>query len=190
MEGARAAVLYPEKTLMTMKLEGVFVAHTTPFTPDGKVDVAALKRHLEWCAAAGVHGFVPAGTTGEGSVLDHEERKLVIGTALEVARAHGLKVIAGCGGNHTEKVLGLLQEAKAMGCDAALVVTPYYNKPTQPGLFAHYTYLADRCDLPIVLYNVPGRTSVSLAVETTVELLKHPNIVGIKEASGQYSHWL
>jgi len=173
-----------------MKLDGVYVAHTTPFDHEGKVDVKALKRHLEWLALAGVDGFVPAGTTGEGSVLDHEERKLVIGTALEVAKKNNLKVIAGCGGNHTEKVLGLLKEAQAMGCDAALVVTPYYNKPTQLGLFAHYQYLADRCELPIVLYNVPGRTAVSLSIETTLELLKHPRIVGIKEASGQYGHWL
>ncbi len=173
-----------------MKLQGVFVAITTPFTRKGIVDEPALKKHLEWLAAAGVHGFVPAGTTGEGSVLSREERKIVIQAALSVARAKGLKVIAGCGGNHTEKVLELLVEAKSLGCDAALVVTPYYNKPTPRGLLAHYEHLATHVDIPIILYNVPSRTGVSLSVETTLKLFESPTIIGIKEASGQYGTWL
>jgi len=99
-------------------------------------------------------------------------------------------VVAGCGGNDTSKVLELVHEAKELGSDAALVVTPYYNKPTQAGLLAHYRFLADRGGLPIVLYNVPGRTGVNLAVETAAQLLEHENIIGIKEASGQWGQWL
>jgi len=173
-----------------MRPEGVYVAHTTPFDGNGKVDVAALKKHLEWLADAGVDGFVPAGTTGEGSVLTADEWKTVVTTTLEIARKRKLKVIAGCGGNHTEKVRGLLLEAQNLGCDAALVVTPYYNKPTPRGLLAHYRFLAENTQIPIVLYNVPGRTSVNLPVETALELFEHSRIVGIKEASGQYGQWL
>lgn len=173
-----------------MRVEGVFPAITTPFSASGGVDVSGLKKHLEWLADAGIHGFVPVGTTGEASVLEREERNQVISTALEVAKARGLKTIVGCGGNNTVAVSQLITEAAEMGGDAALVVTPYYNKPTQRGLLAHYKYLADRAEIPIVLYNVPGRTSVSLAVETTLELFQHPKVVGIKEASGQYANWL
>jgi 4-hydroxy-tetrahydrodipicolinate synthase len=145
---------------------------------------------LEFLASHGVDGFVPCGTTGESTALSPEERRAVIALTREVAKSRGLKTIAGCGGNATASVLALIQEAEELGCDAALVVTPYYNKPTQAGLLAHYRYLADHSRLPILLYNVPSRTGVSLAVETTAKLLEHPGIVGIKEASGQYGQWL
>lgn len=173
-----------------MRFEGVFVATTTPFTNDGALDTDALKEHLLFLAEAGVHGLVPCGTTGEAGVLSRKEREEVFALTLEVAKTKGLKVIAGCGGNATAAVLELVKEAKTLGCDAALVVTPYYNKPTQRGLIAHFEHIANESDFPIVLYNVPGRTSVNLSPETALALFKHPKIVGIKEASGQYGQWL
>lgn len=173
-----------------MKWEGVFVATTTPFTTTGELDLVALKAHLQFLVQAGVHGFVPCGTTGEASVLSRDERTKVLELTLEVANAHGRKVIAGCGGNATASVLELVKEAKGMGCDAALVVTPYYNKPTQRGLIAHFEAIAEGSSFPIVLYNVPGRTSVNLSPETAIRLFQHPQIVAIKEASGQYGQWI
>lgn len=173
-----------------MKFEGVYVATTTPFTAEGALDKDALKKHLAYLADAGVHGFVPCGTTGEASVLDATERSEVLCLTLEVAKQRGLKVIAGCGGNSTAAVLELVKQAKAMGCHGALVVTPYYNKPTQPGLKAHFEHIANESAFPIVLYNVPGRTSVNLAPETAAALFENENIVAIKEASGQHGQWM
>ena len=173
-----------------MKLSGVFVATLTPFDRDGGICLPALRSHLEFLSSSGVHGFVPCGTTGEASVLTDTERRTVIELTREVAARRQLPVIAGCGGNDTAKVLESLRAAKKFGCDAALVVTPYYNKPTQAGLFAHYTMLADHSPLPIVLYDVPSRTGVALATETTIKLFEHRNIIGIKDASGQHGNWL
>lgn len=173
-----------------MRPEGVYVATITPFDSEKKLLLPALRAHLESLARAGVHGFVPCGTTGETATLNRVERWEVLSVALEVARREGLKVIAGCGGNNTAAVLELIQEAKELGCDAALVVTPYYNKPTAAGLVAHYRYLADRGGLPILPYNVPGRTNVHLGLDSVREIFDHPQIVGLKEASGNWSHWL
>lgn len=173
-----------------MRIEGVYVAIVTPFDARNEIDRAALKRHLEWLAAMGVDGFVPCGTTGESAVLSREERRTVIELTVEVAKAHGKKVIAGCGGNNTASVLELIREAKTLECEAVLVVTPYYNKPTPRGLEAHYTHLAKESGFPIIMYNVPGRTAVSLPVETIMKLFELENIIGIKEASGQYATWL
>ncbi len=114
-----------------MKLEGVFVANATPFESDGSLSLPRLKKLLEWQASQGIHGFVPCGTTGESATLSRRERSEVIGLAIQVAQTRGLKVIAGCGGNNTAAVMELIKEAKELGADAALVVTPYYNKPTQ-----------------------------------------------------------
>lgn len=172
-----------------MKLEGVLVATTTPFR-DGKLDREALHRHLGFLADAGVQGFVPCGTTGESPTLSRDERRAVIGASLEIARARGLSVVAGCGGNSTAAVLELLREAEEMGVDGTLVVTPYYNKPTPAGLTAHYETLADQARTPLILYHVPGRTGVSLPLETVAGLFRHPRIGGIKEASGQHAYWL
>jgi len=174
---------------MSWRPSGVFVANVTPFNDDGSLDMAGLAAHLEWLADAGVQGLVPCGTTGEAPTLSREERSVVLRAAVSVARARGLKVIAGCGGNDTRVVLELMREAAELGCDAALVVTPYYNKPTQAGLVAHYLALADRGALPVVLYHVPGRTAVTLAIETVATLFAHPRILGLKEASGQYGYW-
>lgn len=173
-----------------MKFEGIFVATTTPFTAQGALDKDALKRHLVYLADAGVHGFVPCGTTGEASVLSATEREEVLRLTLEVARQRGLKAIAGCGGNATAGVLESVKAAKVMGFDGALVVTPYYNKPTQRGLKAHFEHIANESRFPIVLYNVPGRTSVNLAPETAAELFANPHIVAIKEASGMHGQWM
>ena len=172
-----------------MKLEGVIVATVTPFENDGKVSLTDLNSHLKYLADAGVNGFVPCGTTGEVATLNAKERSDVIGATVQFAQGKGLCVIAGCGSNSTETSLQWLQEAKTLGAEAGLVVTPYYNKPSSAGLLAHYRYLADHSPIPIVMYNVPGRTSVALSVEVIHELFKHPNIVALKEACGQWSQW-
>lgn len=171
-------------------MEGVFVANVTPFDAHNRVDVVRLENHLNWLADAGVDGFVPCGTTGEGATLESDERREVIKAAKRVADARKLKVIAGAGSNSTPKVIKMIEEAAQLGCDGALVVTPYYNKPTQAGLVAHYTAVAHASSLPVILYNVPGRTSVSLSPETVKKLFELDRIVAIKEASGNHAQWL
>lgn len=173
-----------------MRFEGVYVANVTPFTDDSKVDWESLEGHYEFLLQNKVHGLVPCGTTGEGPVLTTEERERIIRSAVQRAKPYSARVIAGCGSNSTTHALTLIEEAAKTGADAALVVTPYYNKPTQRGLVAHYLYLAERSALPIVLYNVPGRTNVNLQAETAAEIFAHPKVVGIKEASGNHTQWL
>lgn len=174
-----------------MAFKGVFVATVTPFIEKtGEVDFKAYESHLSWLSESGVHGFVPCGTTGEGPCLSGEERKKIIKLSVQVAQSRGLKVIAGCGSNSTSSALQMILEAKDVGADAALVVTPYYNKPTQEGLIAHYEFLAERSPLPIVLYHVPGRTNVTFQLSTLERLFKHPQIIGIKEASGNHGFWM
>jgi 4-hydroxy-tetrahydrodipicolinate synthase len=176
---------------MSSKLgQGVFVATVTFFDKAGKLSLPRLEAHLERLADAGVDGFVPCGTTGEAATLEAAEQREVISVAVTVARRRKLKVIAGCGGNDTKKVVALVAEAATLQCDGALVVTPYYNKPTAAGLLAHYRAVADDGGLPVFLYNVPGRTNVNLLPPTVAELFAHRNIVGIKEASGNYGQWL
>lgn len=173
-----------------MRYEGVYVASVTPFTKNADLDEQALAGHFEFLLQSGVDGLVPCGTTGEGPTLSKEERKKIIELSAKAAKNYSKKVIAGCGSNDTKASLKNIEEAATAGADAALVVTPYYNKPTQAGLIAHYQFLAERSPLPIVLYNVPGRTNVNIQVETAVEIFKHPKIVGIKEASGNHSQWV
>jgi len=174
-----------------MVFQGVFVATVTPFkSQNGEVDFKVFESHLSWLSESGVNGFVPCGTTGEGPCLTDEERKKLIKLSVDVSRGQGLKVIAGCGSNSTALALKMISEAKDQGADGALVVTPYYNKPTQEGLIAHYEYLADKSSLPIVLYHVPGRTNVSFQMSTLQRLFQHPKIVGIKEASGNHGFWM
>ncbi len=173
-----------------MNFEGVFVALVTPFTRSGQVDYTAFGSHVDWLIENGVHGLVPCGTTGESPTLLRDERLKLIAICVDKAKAKGLSVIAGCGTNSTDASSDLIKDAEAAGCDASLVVTPYYNKPTQAGLIAHYMFLADRASKPLVLYNVPGRTQVSIALETAATLFEHPRIQAIKEASGQYAFWL
>ena len=164
--------------------KGSYVALVTPFARK-EVDLDALKRLVDWHIDQGTHGLVPVGTTGESPTLTHEEHDLVVKTVVEHA-AGRVPVIAGAGSNNTVETVRLVKAAKAAGADAALVVTPYYNKPTQAGLIAHFTAAAD-CGLPIVIYNIPGRSAVDMSVATMAELAKHPMIVGVKDATGDLS---
>lgn len=162
--------------------KGVITALITPFR-DGAVDETAFEALLERQIAAGVHGVVPMGTTGESATLHLEEHKRVV--ELCVSRAAGrVRVIAGAGASATDKAIDLVRHAKTVGADGALVVTPYYNRPSQEGLYQHFSAIADAVQLPVVLYNVPGRTGVDLANATVARLALHPNITGIKDATG------
>ncbi len=162
--------------------KGVLPALVTPFR-DGAVDEQAFVALVERQIAGGVHGLVPVGTTGETSTLSHDEHRRVV--ELCVATAAGrVPVIAGAGSNATDEAIELARHAKTVGADAALVVTPYYNRPSQEGLYAHYAAINDAVQLPVVVYNVPSRTSTDISNETLARLAKLPNIVGIKDATG------
>jgi 4-hydroxy-tetrahydrodipicolinate synthase len=161
--------------------KGSIVALITPFK-DGKVDEKAFANFVNWQIEQGTHGLVPVGTTGETPTLSHEEHRRVVEICIEVA-AKRVPVIAGCGSNSTEEAIGLFKFAKEAGADAGLVVAPYYNKPNQEGLYQHFKAIHDSADLPLVLYNVPGRTIVDISVETVARLAKLKNIVGIKDAT-------
>jgi 4-hydroxy-tetrahydrodipicolinate synthase len=161
---------------------GSFVALVTPFQ-DGKVDVEKLEELVELHVEAGTNGLVPCGTTGESATLTHDEHELVIGTV--VKRADGrIPVLAGTGSNNTAEAIRLTRFARKVGADGALLITPYYNKPTQRGLVAHFEAVAKESDIPIFLYNVPSRTGVNMLPETVIKCSRFPNIIGIKEASG------
>jgi 4-hydroxy-tetrahydrodipicolinate synthase len=161
---------------------GSLVALVTPFKK-GKVDEKALGDLIEWQIAQGTHGLVPCGTTGESATLTHEEHDRVIAFTIEAAKGR-VPVIAGTGSNSTEEAIALTKHAKKAGADGALMITPYYNKPTQEGLYRHYKAVADAVDLPIVLYNIPGRTSVNMLPATAARLAAIKSIVAIKEGSG------
>jgi 4-hydroxy-tetrahydrodipicolinate synthase len=163
------------------RLEGSMVAIVTPMK-DGAVDHRALRELTEWQIAEGTDGIVPCGTTGEGATLTPAERADVIRTVVEVARGRAL-VIAGAGSNATHEAIEGVKTAKALGADAALVVTPYYNKPTPEGLFRHYVAIWEATRFPVIAYNVPGRTAVDMGPETVARLAKAGAIVGIKEAT-------
>lgn len=165
-----------------MHFAGSMVALVTPFR-NGQVDEKALRDLVEWQIAAGTQVLVPCGTTGESATLSHQEHDRVIGIVVEQA-AKRVKVLAGAGSNATQEALRLHKYCESVGCDGALQITPYYNKPTQEGLYQHFKALAEASPLPLVLYNVPSRTSVSLNVDTVLRLMAFKNIVGIKEASG------
>ncbi len=162
--------------------KGSFPALVTPFK-NGELDIETLKKLVEWHIGEGSHGLVPVGTTGESPTLSHEEHERVVE---EVVRAVDgrVPVIAGAGSNNTVESIRFMQHAASVGADAALVVTPYYNKPTQRGLIAHYTALHDCCDLPIIIYNIPGRSVVDMTPATMGELAKLPRIIGVKDATG------
>ncbi len=157
------------------------VALVTPFHHGG-VDEAAFQRLIEWHLTEGTSGFVPVGTTGESPTLSHLEHERVIELCVETVAGRA-PVIAGTGSNSTEEAVSLTRHAKRAGADAALVVTPYYNKPTQEGLYAHYKAIHDAVDLPIVIYNIPGRSVVDMTPETMGRLAKLPNIVGVKDST-------
>ncbi|MDP6336440.1 MAG: 4-hydroxy-tetrahydrodipicolinate synthase [Nitrospinaceae bacterium] len=162
--------------------EGAFVAIVTPFK-NGKVDETALRALIEYQISGGANGIVPCGTTGESATLSHEEHDQVIRIAVEACKGK-VPVLAGTGSNSTQEAIKLTQHAQAAGADGSLQITPYYNKPSQEGLYQHFSTVAADTDLPIVLYNVPSRTSVNMCPETVARLAKIKNIVGVKEASG------
>ena len=164
------------------KFSGALTALVTPFR-DGRVDEAAFRVLVERQVAAGVHGVVPVGTTGETAALTGDEHRRVTELCLEVV-AGRTPVMAGCGSNRTAEAVELVRHAKAAGAQAALVVTPYYNRPSQEGLYAHFAAIDDACDLPVILYNVPGRTGVDLANDTVARLARLPHVAGIKDATG------
>ena len=161
---------------------GSIPALVTPFR-DGAVDDAALARFVDWQIESGSTALVPCGTTGESATLTIDEHNHVIALTVEAA-ARRVPVIAGCGSNDTATALIHMRHAKVVGAAAALVVCPYYNKPSQAGLIAHFTALAEGCDLPIVIYNIPGRSVVDMSVETMARLAELPTIIGVKDATG------
>lgn len=163
-------------------LMGAIVAIVTPFK-DGEVDENAYRDLIEWHIKSGTHAIVPVGTTGESATLSHQEHKRVIEVCIDQVKGR-VPVIAGAGSNNTDESLELARFAKKAGADALLMVTPYYNKPTQEGLYLHYKTVADEVKMPIILYNVPGRTSVNMLPQTVARLSKLKYVVGIKEASG------
>lgn len=165
-----------------LNLSGAMTALVTPFK-EGKLDEGKLREQVEFQIKGGIDGLVPVGTTGESPTLDFPEHERVIELTVEVARGR-VPVIAGTGGNATTEALELHSFAKKAGANACLSVNPYYNKPSQEGLYRHFMTLADRVDLPIVLYNIPGRTGITMTPQTVARLNKHPNVVAIKEATG------
>jgi len=164
------------------RIRGSITALITPFK-NGEVDEKAFKRLVDWQIAEGTQGLVPVGTTGESPTLSHKEHMQVVGLCVETARGR-VPVIAGAGSNSTREAIELTRHAKGVGADAALSVAPYYNKPTQEGLYRHFAAIADAVDLPIVLYNIPGRSIVEISVETMARLAVIANIVGVKDATG------
>ncbi len=173
----------------TPRLRGAFTALVTPFTSDGTLDEAAYRRLVAWQVVVGIDGLVPVGTTGESPTLSAAERDRCIAIAVETADARPstggrIPVIAGTGSNDTRGSIEATRRAAALGADAALIVTPYYNKPDQRMLEAHFRAVADEGGLPIVVYNVPGRTGANVEADTFLRLAEHPRVVAVKEASG------
>lgn len=166
-----------------MQIRGSIPALVTPLK-DGALDLDALHALVDWQISEGSHGLVPVGTTGESPTLSHDEHKLVIEEVVK-ATAGRVPVIAGAGSNNTLEAMGFMRHAESVGADAALVVTPYYNKPTQEGLIAHFKALHDCCDLPIIIYNIPGRSVVDMTPDTMGRLAELPRIIGVKDATGK-----
>jgi len=165
--------------------QGSYVALITPFK-DGALDEAAFRKLVSWQIAEGTNGLIPVGTTGESPTLSHDEHKQVVEWCIDEA-AGRVPIIAGAGSNSTDEAVDFVRHASAAGADAVLVVTPYYNKPTQAGLMRHYEAVADASDVPVIIYDIPGRSVVSMAVDTMVKLAEHPNITGVKDSSQDLS---
>ncbi len=166
-----------------MQFRGSIPALVTPLK-DGALDLDALHALIDWQIAEGSHGLVPVGTTGESPTLSYAEHERVIEETVKAA-AGRVPVIAGAGSNNTTEAMGFMRHAERVGADAGLVVTPYYNKPTQDGLFAHFKAVHDCCELPIIIYNIPGRSVVDMTPETMGRLAELPRIVGVKDATGK-----
>ena len=164
-------------------LQGTYTAMITPFCGDGGVDYDRLLSNVTFQIEQGIDGLVPVGTTGESPTLSHGEHRRVIEKVVEAAGGR-VQVIAGTGSNSTSEALELTEHARKVGADAALMVNPYYNKPTQEGLYRHFMMVADKVDLPIVLYNIPGRTNITMTPQTVARLGEHEHIVAVKEATG------
>ena len=166
-------------------LRGSLTALVTPFTREGQFDERAFRELVEWQIGEGTSGLVPVGTTGESPTLTHDEHRQVVRACVDVARGR-VPVVAGAGSNNTEEAVGLVRFAEEVGADAALVVTPYYNKPTQRGLYAHFAAIAQATSLPIIIYNIPPRSVIDMTPETMGRLASDfPNIVGVKDATGK-----
>jgi 4-hydroxy-tetrahydrodipicolinate synthase len=165
--------------------KGSLVALITPFR-NGKVDEKAFQDLVEWHVREGTHGLVPCGTTGESPTLSHDEHRRVVELCVE-ASGRRVPVIAGAGSNSTAEAIELTRHAKQSGADAALIVTPYYNKPTQEGLYQHFKAIGEAVEIPIFVYNIPGRSVVDVSVETMARIARLPNIVGVKESTGDLS---
>lgn len=165
-----------------MELKGVYTALVTPFSGD-RVDYGKLRELVAMQIAGGVDGIVPVGTTGESPTLSFEEHMKVISEVIDAAGGK-CRIMAGTGANCTTEAIELTRHAKEAGADCTLQVTPYYNKPTQEGLYRHFSTIADKCELPVVLYNVPGRTGTMIAAETIAKLSRNANVLGVKEAAG------
>ena len=166
------------------KWKGIFTAIVTPFQPNGDIDWNAYRALVKAQRAGGVAGIVPCGTTGESPTLTQDEKKKLITITMEELKGTGIKTVPGTGTNNTAESIEFSAWASEFGVDGILVVTPYYNKPSQAGLIQHFTRIADRVKCDVILYNVPGRTSVSLTAETIADLAKHPRIAAVKEATG------
>ena len=168
--------------MTALRLHGSMTALITPFA-DGKVDEKRFQSFVQWQIEQGTQGLIPCGTTGESPTLTHAEHQRVTELCLEVAKGK-VPIIAGCGSNSTQEAVSLTQHAQEAGADAALIVTPYYNKPTQEGLYQHFKAVHDASDLPIVIYNIPGRSVINMSVETMARLAELPRIAGVKDATG------
>jgi 4-hydroxy-tetrahydrodipicolinate synthase len=166
-----------------MSFEGTYTAIVTPFRADGTVDLDALTDLVEWQVQSGVDGLVPCGSTGESATLSHAEHVQVVRQVVQVVGGR-VPIIAGTGSNSTLEAVELTREARAAGASAALLISPYYNKPTQEGIFHHYRTVAEESGLPIITYNIPGRTASRIEPETTARLSRVPGVVGLKEAGG------
>ena len=168
-----------------MKYRGSYCAIITPFNNDS-IDRESLKRIIDWQINNGIKGIIPCGTTGESPTLSHDEHKEIVDLAVESAEKK-IQVIAGTGSNSTKEAISLTKHARLAGADSALIVVPYYNKPSQKGLYEHYLKIADSVDLPLFIYNIPGRSVVDMSNEVIASLSEHENIIGIKDASNDLS---
>ena len=165
---------------------GSITALVTPFNQDGSLDEDSFVKHINWQIENGTNGLVPVGTTGESPTLSHDEHKRVVELCVEVVKKR-VPVIAGAGSNNTEEAIDFLEHASSIGADAGLIVTPYYNKPTQEGMYQHFKVLNDVSKIPLLIYNIPGRCIVDMSIETMTRLSKLKNIVGVKDATADLS---